>query len=76
MNITNLQHLVLFLAAAVFYGRVPVWAYLTAAIVMVELDQARSYADPWWLWFSRPDTIFDLIAGIVGVGAAWLVSKL
>jgi hypothetical protein len=68
MNATTIQHFILFFAAALCYGRAPAWAYLAAAIVLIELDQARSYADPWWAWFRLRDTWLDIIAGADLIG--------
>jgi len=74
MNATTIQHFILFFAAALCYGHAPAWAYLAAAIVLIELDQARSYADSWWAWFRLRDTWLDMIAGAVGVVAAYLIN--
>lgn len=74
MNRTTIQHFLLFFAAAALYGRVSLWAYLAAAIVLIELDQARSYADPWWAWFRLRDTWMDMAAGATGVALAYLIN--
>lgn len=73
MNITTLYHFTLFFVAALCYGRVNVWAFLVAAILLIEIDQAMTYTG--WAWFATLDTWCDIAAGLAGVWAARILSK-
>lgn len=67
MNSSNIEHLLLFLGAAILYKRIPMWAFLGAAALLIELDQAMAWSPVWWQWFIRADTLLDLLADAVGI---------
>ena len=77
MNDSQLLHLVLFILAGVFYRRLPMWAYLGAAALLIELDQARNFGEPtFWHWFALLDTWLDLAADAAGIGLVYAVEAL
>ena len=76
MNISNFEHFVVLLVFALaFRLGVRYWTFFVAAIVAVEIDQAISYAHPWWLWFGQVDTILDIVFGLMGVWLAKIITN-
>lgn len=76
MNISNFEHVVvLFVFGWLYLVRPNFCKFFITAILAIEIDQAFSYATPWWSWFLRADTLFDILGGLVGAGLAWVLAK-
>lgn len=77
MNRSNWEHMVLLTAfmLALYFN---IWPCLMgfALIWMIELDQSRQLGKQWYLWFTRPDTKYDILLGHVGMVIAWLMWEL
>lgn len=50
------------------YPLLPAWAFLSIAVVVIELDQAIThYGTLWWVWFKMWDTWYDMMAGYLAI---------
>lgn len=68
VNLSNVQHVfVFFLFGFFFLFGIRYWWFFVLAILAVEIDQALTYAHPWYLWFAQIDTLLDIIGGLVGL---------
>jgi hypothetical protein len=81
INKTNWMHMILFFYALPAYIFLPWWAFLSAAIIFIEIDQAYHYAEshpelPIWERLLSRDTILDVIFGFSGMLAGYGLIKL
>lgn len=90
MNRSQLEHFILIFCAMALYGVLPNWLYALIASVLIELDQARTWAiemnlrysitisKSWTIfgWFKRLDTWLDLAADVLAIGYYLLLRRL